>query len=147
MPSISFTGLQRPAVVTNKYTYADLHLDFANPIIKDITADYDETAIKNSIYSLFNTLPGQNLLNPLYGLNLAQYLFEPITQTNGNRIGKAILNGLTLYEPRVNVQNINIQMNIDEQTYYIELNITMPYLNNKPVLVPGTLSKTGYTLS
>jgi phage baseplate assembly protein W len=147
MPSLSFTGLQRAVVTTKSYTYADLHLDFNNPIIKDLAGDYDETAIKNSINSLFNTLPGQNLLNPTYGLNLAQYLFEPVTQVNGNRIGKAILTGITTYEPRVSVQNINIQMNEDEQTYYIELNITIPYLNNKPLLVPGVLSNTGYNLS
>ena len=147
MPSLSFTGLQRLAVTTNNYTYSDLRLDFSNPISRDLQADYVEAAIKNSINSLFNTLPGQNLLNPLYGLNLAQYLFEPISQTNGNRIGKAILNGFATYEPRVTVQNINIRMNEDEQTYYIDLNIVMPYLSNKTLLVPGVLSKTGYTLS
>jgi len=147
MPSLSFTGLQRATVITNNYTYSDLHLDFSNPIVKDITTDYDEAAIKNSINSLFNTLPGQNLLNPLYGLNLTQYLFEPVSQSTGNLIGKAILNGLTVYEPRVTVQNININFNVDEQTYYIDLNITMPYLNNKNVRIPGVLNKTGYTLS
>jgi phage baseplate assembly protein W len=147
MPSLSFTGLQQATTRTNNYVYSDLHLDFSNPISKDLQADYDEIAIKNSIYSLFNTLPGQNLLNPLYGLNLAQFLFEPISQLNGNRIGKAILNGLTTYEPRVNVTGIQITMNIDEQTYYIELNITMPYISNKVLLVPGVLSKTGYNLS
>jgi len=147
MPSLSFTGLQRVAVTTNSYTYSDIHLDFSNPINKDLTSDYDEAAIKNSINSLFNTLPGQNLLNPSYGLNLAQYLFEPVSQTIGNQIGKAILTGLTTYEPRVNVQNVNIQLNQDEQTYYIELNIVMPYLNNNALRVPGVLSKTGYTLS
>jgi phage baseplate assembly protein W len=147
MPSISFIGLQKPTYTSKNYTYSDLHLDTPNPITKDLVADYDAAAITNSIYSLFNTLPGQNLLNPQYGLNLAQYLFEPITQSNGNRIGKAILNGLTVYEPRVSVQNINIQMNVDEQTYYIELNILMPYLNNTPLLIPGVLSKSGYTLS
>jgi len=147
MPSLSFTGLQRVAVTTNSYTYSDIHLDFSNPINKDLTSDYDEAAIKNSINSLFNTLPGQNLLNPTYGLNLAQYLFQPVSQTIGNQIGKAILNGLSIYEPRVTVQNINIQLNPDEQTYYIELNIQMPYLNNTTLRVPGVLSQTGYTLS
>jgi len=147
MPSISFTGLQKVTVPTKNYTYSDLHLDFANPIVQDLTADYDAAAIKNSIYALFNTLPGQSLLNPTYGLNLAQYLFEPVSSVIGNRIGNAILTGLTTYEPRVTVQNINIQMNPDEQTYYIELNITMPYLNNSTLVVPGVLSKSGYILS
>jgi len=145
MPSISFTGLQK-ITAANTYTYSDLHLDFVNPITSDISADYDTAAIKNSINALFNTLPGQNLLNPTYGLNLAQYLFQPISETNGRLIGNAILNGLTLYEPRITVQNVNIQMNTDEQTYYIYLNIVMPYLNNTTLNVAGVLGKTGYTL-
>ena len=146
MPSISFNGLQK-VIVTNTYTYSDLHLDFSNPISKDLQADYDAAAIKNSIYSLFNTMPGQSLLNPLYGLDLTQYLFEPVNETNARNIGNAIVNGLSLYEPRVTVSNVNITLNLDEQTYYIELNILMPYLNNTPLLIPGVLSKSGYTLS
>ena len=146
MPSISFTGLQK-ATVTNRYTYSDLQLDFSNPINKDLEADYDAAAIKNSIYSLFNTMPGQNLLNPLYGLNLTQYLFEPISETNARSIGNAIVSGLATYESRVTVSNVNIRLNISEQTYYIDLNIIMPYLNNQAVNIPGTLSKTGYIIS
>jgi len=145
MPSISFNGLQK-VIVTNTYTYSDLHLDFSNPISKDLQADYDAAAIKNSIYSLFNTMPGQSLLNPLYGLDLTQYLFEPVNETNARNIGNAIVNGLSLYEPRVTVSNVNITLNLDEQTYYIDLNIIMPYLNNQAVNIPGTLSKTGYTI-
>jgi len=145
MPFISFNGLQK-VTVTNTYTYSDLHLDFSNPINKDLQADYDAAAIKNSIYSLFNTMPGQSLLNPLYGLDLTQYLFEQVNETNARNIGNAIVNGLSLYEPRVTVSNVNITLNPDEQTYYIDLNIIMPYLNNQAVNIPGTLSKTGYTI-
>jgi len=144
MPSISFTGLQK-VNVSNNYTYSDLHLDFSNPINKDLKADYDEAAIKNSIYSLFNTLPGQSLLNPTYGLNLVKYLFEPVTEDNARNIGNDIVTGLSLYEPRVKVSNVNIRLNSDEQSYYIELNIIMPYLN-KVINVPGTLTRTGYTI-
>jgi phage baseplate assembly protein W len=146
MPSLSFTGLQKASVTVNNYTYSDIKLDFTNPISKDLALDYDEAAVKNSIYSLFNTLPGQNLLNPLYGLNLTRYLFEPVSESTARTIGNTILQGLTVYEPRVSVNNINIQLNADEQTYYIELSITMPQLTNTALKLPGVLSKTGYTI-
>ena len=147
MASINFTGLQKIELTPDKYTYSDLHLDFNNPIKKDLDNDYDGTAIKNSIFALFNTIPGQNLLNPLYGLNLTQYLFEPISEINGQSIGEAILTGISIYEPRVVVKGIDIQVNETEQTYYITLNISMPFLNNNVVRIPGTLSKTGYIFS
>ena len=75
MASINFNVFKKPEVTTNKYLYSDLHLDFTNPINNDVKADYDMSAIKNSVVTLFNTLPGQNLLNPEYGLNLMQYIF------------------------------------------------------------------------
>ena len=146
MPSLTFTGLQKVQLTTKNYTYSDLHLDVTNPIVKDIVADYDENAIRNSIYNLFNTVPGQNLLNPEYGLNLIKYLFEPINEYNGREIGSAIINGLATYEPRVVVDNIDIQINENEQTYYITLSIVMPTLNSQ-LQVAGTLTKTGFILT
>lgn len=147
MPSLNFTGLQKYQVNNvNNYTYSDLHLDFNKPIVKDFEADFDEAAIKNSIYTLFNTIPGQSLLNPEYGLNLAKYLFDPVNETNANLIGKDILKGIGVYEPRVNVIRINITVNEDDQSYIIELSIEMPILD-VTIRIPGTLTKTGYILN
>jgi phage baseplate assembly protein W len=146
MPSLNFTGLQKLQLTTNNYTYSDLHLDLDNPISRDISTDYDETAVKNSILNLFNTIPGQNLLNPEYGLNLARFLFDPLTETNGRVIGDTILTGLTRYEPRIVIRDIEIEIDEIEQTYYIVLNIEIPILSST-LRIPGTLSKTGFTLS
>lgn len=145
MPALNFIGLQKIQITTDNYTYSDLHLDFSNPISKDLASDYDEAAIKNSLINLFNTVPGQNLLNPLYGLNLVRYLFEPLNETTGRSIGNAIITGINTYEPRVAVSKLDIEINEDEQTYYITLNIQIPNLNST-LRIPGTLTKTGFTL-
>lgn len=146
MPSLNFTGLQKIQITTNNYTYSDLHLDFSNPISKDLSSDYDETAIKRSLVNLFNTTPGQNLLNPLYGLNLAQYLFEPLNEATGRSIGNTIITGITTYEPRVSINTIDVEVNEEDQTYYITLNIQIPALNST-IRIPGSLTKTGFILS
>lgn len=146
MPSLTFTGLQKIQITNKKYSYSDLDLDFSNPISKDLVSDYDENAIKNSILTLFNTIPGQNLLNPIYGLNLSKFLFQPLSETTGRLIGEEIVNGLSLFEPRVNVANVTIQPVEEEQTYYILLNIEMPLLNSQ-LRIPGTLNNTGFTLT
>ena len=146
MPSITFTGLQKIQITSNNYTYSDLHLDLDNPISKDIASDFDESAVRNSIINLFNTTPGQNLLDPEYGLNLVQYLFEPISETNGRQIGNDILTGIKKYEPRILVKSVDIQMNEDEQTYYITLSIEIPILYSQ-IRIEGALTKTGFTLS
>jgi phage baseplate assembly protein W len=147
MASLNFTGLQKLELTPNRYTYSDLQLDFTDPITKDLASDYDEAAVKNSIFSLFNTVPGQNLLNPRYGLNLVQYLFEPVSETNANFIGNTIVNHLNVYEPRIRVTSLDVLVNEDEQTYNITLSIEIPALNNKKIKIPGTITKTGYIFS
>lgn len=144
MPSINFTGLQK-IESTTKHSFVDVHLDFDNPVKRDIRTDVDEAAVSNSIVNLFNTVPGQNLLNPEYGLNLLQYVFAPANDTTARLIGKTIMDNLSIYEPRVSVQNININVRPDEQTFVVTLSIVIPALN-KQVVIPGTLSKTGFTL-
>ena len=145
MASINFNVFKKPEVTTNKYLYSDLHLDFTNPINNDVKADYDMSAIKNSVVTLFNTLPGQNLLNPEYGLNLLQYLFEPASSTIARIIGAKIVKDVSLYEPRIRVQNVNVEVNPDEQMYTITLSISVPSLN-KNVQIVGTLNREGFSL-
>jgi len=77
--AIKLTNLEaisKQTTVDKVYTYKDLHLDFSpdsrydvvsNITINknDITVDYDEQAIKNSLKNLFSTRPGQRFLFPL----------------------------------------------------------------------------------
>jgi phage baseplate assembly protein W len=120
-------------------------LDFSNPVKRDVQADYDEAAIKNSLVNLFNTLPGQNLLNPEYGLNLNQYIFLPASQTVANLIGQNILKQIGIYEPRVRVKNVNVDVNPDEQLYTITLSILILPIN-KNINIIGLLTRNGFSI-
>lgn len=142
--------------VTNAATprvYSDLHLDIvedtsqSNTILRDIRADYDLAAIKNSLTNLFNTVPGQKLLNPVYGLDLSRFLFEPITSAAGRLIGDTILSGLNKFEPRVSVVQIQVKGYPDDNQYTIDLIISVPSLNIKQLTINGILNDTGYTVS
>lgn len=145
MPSLNFNVLSKPNVTNTTYTYSDVHLDFSNPVERDIKADYDEAAIRNSIVNLFNTLPGQNLLNPEYGLNLLQFLFTPASESTGRLIGEKILKQIGIFEPRVAVRNVNVKVNIDEQMYTITLSIVI-LSTNKSINIEGLLNRDGFTL-
>jgi phage baseplate assembly protein W len=145
MASLNFNILSKPNVTNTTFTFSDLHLDFSNPVKRDIQADYDEAAIKNSLVNLFNTLPGQNLLNPEYGLNLNQYIFLPASQTVANLIGQNILKQIGIYEPRVRVQNVNVDVNPDEQLYTITLSILILPIN-KNINIVGLLTRNGFSI-
>jgi phage baseplate assembly protein W len=138
-----------------KNTYIDLEVDLeidytkTNPLYnikeqKDIVADYDIKAIKNSIFNIFTTMPGQKILNPIFGLNLLQFLFTGITTANARILGDTILQGLTRFEPRITVDNVNITTNIDDQQYTIDLIISVPSLNITNLEIKGSLAESGY---
>jgi len=122
------------------YTYKDLSLDlklyniegggYQPPIPgADIKVSYDVAAIANSLSNLFNTLPGQRFLFPEYGLDLYQYLFEPITKFNAQSIGNFIYQSVKTYEPRVTPRHINVRPDPDNSTYYITIALEIPELN------------------
>lgn len=137
------------------YTYKDLEVDLkidytkTNPLNnfneqRDIVVDYDVSAIKNSIFNIFTTIPGQKILNPTFGLNLLYYLFTGITAENARMLGDTILKGITRFEPRVTVDNIDITTDYDNQQYTIDLFLSVPSLNIKGLQVKGTLAESGY---
>lgn len=137
------------------HTYIDLELDIIidytkNSALnnikeeKDIRADYDINAIKNSIFNIFTTIPGQKILNPIFGLNLYFFLFNGISYNNGKMLGETVLKGLSRYEPRVTVDNINVTTDIENQQYTIDMILSVPTLNINGLEVKGTLSESGF---
>lgn len=140
---------------TRRYTYTDLEVDLKIDYTKtnslnnireqkDIVADYDVNAVKNSIFNIFTTIPGQKLLNPIFGLNLLQFLFTGITPANAKLLGDTILSGIVKFEPRVSVDRINVATDIENQLYIIGLVLSIPSLNITGLEVKSTLSESGY---
>jgi len=112
--------------------------------VRDIQISEDLGAIKNSLFNLFTTMPGQKILNPIYGLNLTQYLFVPISQTQARIIGETILKGVQKYEPRILIKKLNIEVDPDNNQYNIFMLINVPVLNITGVSLKGVLSESGY---
>jgi len=111
---------------------------------KDIQVEQDLGAIRNSLFNLFTTIPGQKILNPVYGLNLVQYLFVPISTSQAQIIGESILTGVRRFETRVKVLNVNVETDYDNNQYNIYLQLSVPSLNITQVSLKGVLSESGY---
>lgn len=141
---------------TNKsFVFKDIKLDFveknrssgqglfqkANK--SDIDSSIDEGAIRNSIINLFNTRRGEKILNPEYGLGLADLLFEKISEERAEDIGNIILQGLERFEPRVEVINININTDEDAGLYTVTLLLHVHALK-ETVNLSGDLTSTGF---
>lgn len=164
MASIKLNSLTEKPVKSNAgYTYNDLHLDFTpvyydppygsytkhdellkDPEIIDIVADYDLGAIKNSFKNLFLTIPGQKILNPLFGLNLVQYLFEPCDEDMANIIGNEIVRGVSTFEPRVSLTKVSVIAQPDFQQYNVTIVFRVPSLGTTSFYLNGVLSTSGF---
>jgi phage baseplate assembly protein W len=141
----------------NKPLYVDIKLDLKQKytnspklMSKDVVADFVESkdldAIKNSIFNLFTTIPGEKILNPTYGLNLLQFIFTGITEESSRVMGDLIVKGIGKYEPRLKITKVYIFPDIDEQTYQIGLKLDVPSLNLEGISIKGTLSESGFYL-
>jgi hypothetical protein len=75
--------------IDQDFLYKDVFLDMQQSysynnklnrkeFLNDTQASYDIEAVKNSIKNALLTTPGEKLLTPTFGVNLKQYLFEPI---------------------------------------------------------------------
>jgi phage baseplate assembly protein W len=154
--TIKVSSIAEPTKSTSDFTYTDLKLDLEfdytrnNEFLKkkevrDLKIDYDYAAVRNSIFNLFNTIPGQRILNPTFGLNLQRYLFTPINEATGYALGNEILNGINAYEPRVRINSINVESDEVNQQYIVTLIITVISIDTSSSFkLVGTLSNTGF---
>lgn len=155
MGKIILNRLPQKTNAGKTYLYADLHLDlqdkyntssklFENQEINDLKVDYDIDAIKNSLYNLFTTTPGEKILNPEYGLDFKQYLFLPATVDIAKYIRDEIYSQTARFEPRIKVVNVNITIMEDVNEFDINIYYNIPSLNIHNISMFGTLSQNGY---
>lgn len=155
MASINVTSIKKPEETYQGFTYSDIKLDLTfnytvdnellkKHVIKDSVSSLDYDAIKNSLFNLFTTVPGQKILNPEYGMNLTQFLFEPVNREGGTLIGTEILTAINKYETRVKVLSIKVFADEERQQYTITLILAVPFVNNTAFKLIGVLSNSGF---
>lgn len=143
--------------ISKGFLYKDIAFDLSQNVsfnaqlnkreyLKDVSPLYDVEAVKNSIKTAFLTAPGQNIMNPTYGVDLRQYIFEPIDDFTSEIIKDDIESKLPRMEPRINVKNVTVVGDEDANTYYITLQIDVPSLDIYGLSIKSELNSTGYTI-
>ena len=146
---------QQDTALNSGHLYKDIALDlkpsyyYVGQInrsipLKDVQALYDLEAIKNSVRTCFLTSPGQKILNPIYGVDLRRWLFEPINNDTAYFIADDINVKLPTFEPRIEIRNVSVVPNIEEQQYDVTLQIDIPSLNIYGVSLRNYLNSNGY---
>ena len=141
--------------IKQNYLYKDLFLDIKNSYsynaqlnrkeeLKAVAGLYDIEAIKNSIANALLTSPGEKILSPEFGIDLRRFIFEPVDVFTEEDIEEDIKVNLPRFEPRIELENVEVQGLEDEQQYNIQLQINVPSLNVYGLSLRSVLNSNGY---
>jgi uncharacterized protein len=85
------------------------------PVFNKITGSVDitqnEDDINNSLFILLNTTLGERILQPKYGCDMKELVFEPLTTTLKTFMTDKIKTAIAFYEPRIEVEKIEMTDN------------------------------------
>jgi len=78
-------------------------------------------ALRNNLINYFLTNKTERYLNPTFGGDIRQFLFEQISSGNTDIISEAIQSDVTIYFPNVEIEKFDIYSNSDINTVRIEM--------------------------
>jgi len=87
----------------------------------DLSKAYDYDAIEQSLTNILNTRKGARPMNPEFGCNVHDYLFEIFDRQTAKDMLNEILNAFKRYEQRIQIVDYRANMFIDTQAYVISI--------------------------
>ena len=104
-------------------TYADLDLKKNRPLGKSV----DLLAIRGALHNIFAWRPGERILDPAFGNGLYRTLFEPMSsELHGRQL--AMVRQMLAYEPRINVETLDVIPDPMRQSANIVISYSVPQL-------------------
>ncbi|SES70659.1 hypothetical protein SAMN05216326_10290 [Nitrosomonas marina] len=94
-----------------------------NGRVKRVSAEED---IRESLYILLSTHPGERIMQPTYGCGLKAHVFEEIDETEVTVITDLVRRAILFFEPRVIVERIDVdsENENDRANGLIQIHIT-----------------------
>lgn len=91
----------------------------------------DEEDINSSLEILFSTTVGERIMQPKYGANLKNLLFDPIDTSLKAYIKDLIKTAILYFEARIKLDNISIEAKPEEGMLLITLEYTIRSTNSR----------------
>ena len=124
-------------------SFKDLSMSFkVNPLNDDLITLKNEAAIARSIRNIVFTSPGEKIFNPEFGSEISKVLFENIDEISAISIKDEIETSIRNYEPRVNLEEVDIEPNYDNNQFDVRINYRIVGIDVPPqqlefVLLPS----------
>jgi len=103
-----------------------------------VTMVSDEEDIRQSLNILLSTSLGERVMQPKYGCNLNDYLFEGLSSSTIGYIKERVANSILYYEPRIIAENIDVTADDSADLLEGRFTISVEYS------IPGTNSRFNY---
>ena len=123
--------------------FKDLSMSFkVNPLNDDLITLKNESAIARSIRNIVFTSPGEKIFNPEFGSEISKVLFENIDEISAISIKDEIETSIRNYEPRVQLEEVDIEPNYDNNQFDVRINYKIVGIDVPPqqlefVLLPS----------
>lgn len=91
----------------------------------------DVEDINSSLNILLSTSVGERILQPMYGCNLNELLFEPVTLSMLTRMETLIKDAIIYYEPRIKLIDIELETFENEGKILITVNYMIKGTNSR----------------
>ena len=85
---------------------------------------------KTKLINLMSTGEGERIMQPLFGLGMEKYIFEPITSELQQRIQSEITNKITFWLPNLNIDKINVDIVTDIDRNQIDITLQFSLIKN-----------------
>lgn len=109
-------------MATLKKIYSDLDFTFSRqPLNGDVSLVYDDRAVINSVKHLLLTNFFERPFQPNLGSNMNNMLFEQVGPSMESTLKREISDVISNFEPRVQIDKIDVVANIDRNGYEVTL--------------------------
>jgi phage baseplate assembly protein W len=98
----------------------------------------NETDIKQSLNILLSTFLGERVMQPKYGCNLEEFMFDPLNTNMIGFIKDRVANAILYFEPRIRAENIEVTGDDSSDLWEGKFTISVEYT------IPGTNSRFNY---
>jgi len=101
--------------------WSDININLELGRDGDIKKHTYYSAVENSITNIIETLIFQRRMLPDFANSLPYLLMEPMTDETAREIGETIIDAINIWEPRVIIEDIDVNTFIDKLQYDILL--------------------------
>ncbi len=81
--------------------------DFSGPV-PGVAMLEDEADVVSSLHVLLSTRPGERVMQPLYGCNLSELLFENLDTRMKTLIADKVESAILYFEPRITLDKVTL---------------------------------------